>query len=73
MTAVPQTKKIVVTKAPGHIILTSDRTMIRTGRFAIEIAGGADIVQIVWTTKSIHLDYRHERADYWMKDCQHAL
>jgi hypothetical protein len=67
MTAVPQTKKIGVTKAPGHMILTSDRMMIRTGPFAIEIAGGADVVQIVWTTKSIHRGYRHERANYRTK------
>lgn len=67
MTAVPQTKKIGRTKAPGYMILTSDRTMIRTGGFVIEIVDGADIVQMVWTTKLIHRGYRHERADYWTK------
>jgi hypothetical protein len=51
MTEVQQIKKIRVTKVPRHIILTLNRTIIRTGRFAIKIAGSADIVQIVWTTK----------------------
>jgi hypothetical protein len=52
MIAAPQTKNIAVTKVPGQITLTLDRMMIKTGRFATRIAGGADIVQIVWTTNS---------------------
>lgn len=44
-----------MTKVPGRIIFTLDRTKMRTGRSATRIAGGADIVQIVYNTDTSRL------------------
>jgi hypothetical protein len=41
----PWPTNITVVKMPGHMALMAGKIMIRTGRFAIRTAGGADIVQ----------------------------